>query len=88
MRLRTSDSMDGRSAATTQKVNPMSWDTIARLRDAIERGDVPAQFTADIVNGALSVRWTAAFLSKHSAGNRGGYLELFVRVRPGLYQLK
>jgi hypothetical protein len=66
----------------------MSWDMISRLQEAIKRGEVPSPFTAEAVNKVLGSRWTTAFLSRHSSGNRGGYLEVFVRVRPGLYRLK
>ena len=36
----------------------------------------------------LGIDWAGTFLPKHRVGNPGGFTELFVRIRRGVYCLK
>jgi hypothetical protein len=46
-------------------------------------------FSADDVNQSLGniLGKSKGFLTKHCVGNSGGYSEMFVRVRKGVYKL-
>jgi hypothetical protein len=63
-------------------------DTIRRIRQAIDAGEVPHTFTPADVNAALRIDWAGVFLPKHREGNPGGETELFVRIDRGTYRLK
>jgi hypothetical protein len=66
----------------------MERDTIRRMREAVSTGRLRKTFTAIEVNKVLKIYWAGTFLPKHRVGNPGGYTELFVRVRSGVYRLK
>ncbi len=65
----------------------MERETIRKIREAVRTGKLPTQFTPKMVNAVLSIDWAGTFLPKHREDNPGGYPELFVRVRRGLYRL-
>jgi hypothetical protein len=54
-------------------------ETIRRIRDAVHRGRLPAEFTPKQVNSTLGIDWAGVFLPKHRAGDPGGKPELFVQ---------
>jgi len=62
--------------------------TIRRIREAVASGRLPGEFMPKQVNQVLHITWAGTFLPKHRVGNPGGYTELFIRVRRGLYRLK
>ena len=66
----------------------MERETIRRIREAVRTGRLGREFAAAEVNVILKIHWAGTFLPKHRVGNPGGYTELFVRVRPGVYRLK
>jgi len=66
----------------------MERETIRKIRDAVRTGALSHEFTPANVNKALRIQWAGTFLPKHRVGNPGGYTELFVRVRSGLYRLR
>ncbi len=66
----------------------MERETIRRIREAVRSGRLGREFTAVEVNVVLKIHWAGTFLPKHRVGNLGGYTELFVRVRPGVYRLR
>jgi hypothetical protein len=66
----------------------MERDTIRRIREAVAAGRLGAIFTPGEVNDALGIDWAGTFLPKHRVGNPGGYTELFIQVRRGVYRLR
>ena len=65
----------------------MERDTIRRIRAAVDAGRLGKTFTSIEVNKVLKIHWAGTFLPKHRVGNPGGYTELFVRIRAGVYRL-
>jgi hypothetical protein len=66
----------------------MERETIRKIREAVRTGKLGREFTSVEVNALLRIHWAGTFLPKHRVGNPGGYSELFVRVRSGVYRLK
>jgi len=66
----------------------MERETIRKIREAVRTGKLGLEFTTAEVNAVLKIHWAGTFLPKHRVGNPGGYTELFVRVRPGVYRLR
>ena len=66
----------------------MERETIRRIREAVRTGRLPERFTPAQVNKVLKIDWAGTFLPKHRICNPGGYTELFVQIRRGLYCLK
>ena len=66
----------------------MERNTIRGIRNAIEGGKLVQPFRPADVNRALGIDYAGVFLPKHRLGNPGGFTELFVRIKRGLYRLK
>jgi DNA mismatch endonuclease (patch repair protein) len=66
----------------------MERDTITAIRRAVREKRLEEPFTPHEVNTLLKSTWAGVFLPKHRLGNPGGFSELFVRVRRGVYRLK
>ncbi|MFZ1061680.1 MAG: hypothetical protein WAP47_21100 [Candidatus Rokuibacteriota bacterium] len=66
----------------------MERETIRKIREAVRTGKLGQEFAPAEVNTVIKIHWAGTFLPKHRVGNPGGYTELFVRVRPGVYRLK
>ena len=62
---------------------------IRQIREAVEEGVLPEEFSARQVNDALGIRYASSFLSKHRVCNPWGNSILFMRVNrtPSLYRL-
>ncbi|WP_154144821.1 MULTISPECIES: hypothetical protein [unclassified Brucella] len=63
-----------------------------KIAQAVASGEVPHNFTAADLRGAVSLSYFArstfsTFLPKHREGNPGGYNVFFVRVAPGVYRM-
>jgi len=66
----------------------MERETIRKIREAVRIGELQIEFSPRHVNKTLGIDWAGTFLPKHRVGNPGGFTELFVRTRRGVYCLK
>ena len=66
----------------------MERDTIRRIRDAVAARRLGVTFAPAEVNEVLGIGWAGTFLPKHRVRNPGGYTELFIQVRRGVYRLR
>lgn len=66
----------------------MERETIRKIREEVQSGRLPKEFTPTQVNMVLNISWAGTFLPKHRVGNPGGNTELFFQVTRGLYKLK
>ena len=70
-------------------VNGTERETVRQIKDAVQNGNLPFEFTPAQVNRVLKIHWAGVFLPKHRRDNLKGETEQFIRIssRPARYKL-